>query len=77
MGKSAVGLVASFSQVVDPKGDQPPYVRGKRVARKSEKVIKLNTCVAGKLKGKKFGSRAEVRRAFADAVRECKRELGI
>jgi len=72
MGKSAINFVASRSQVVDPKGEQPVYVRGRSVARKSSKVIGINICVADALKGKHFASRAAVREAFTDAVKTCK-----
>jgi len=71
MGKSAINFVASRSQVVDPEGEQPVYVRGRTVARKSSNVIRINTCVADALRGKKFSSRAAVREAFTEAVKKC------
>lgn len=71
MGKSAINFVAGRLQIVDPAGEQPVYVRGKSVVRKSPRVIKINTCVADRLHGKKFGSRSAVRSAFTDAVKAC------
>ena len=72
MGKSAIELVLANRPLVAPKGDQPPYVRGKRVIQTSAKLKRHQSCVASELKGKKFGSRAEARKAFTAASAKCK-----
>jgi len=69
--KSALGMVASQMIPVDPKGDQPPYIRSKHTFAKSAKLIRYRTCVADAMSGKKFDNRAEVRAAFTEAARDC------
>lgn len=71
MAKSAVKLVLSQLTVVDPRGSAP-YVRSKRSIAKSSKVIAHRNCVAEKMRGKSFGSQAEVRAAFKSATSSCK-----
>jgi len=69
--KSAIGMVASQMIPVNPKGEQPPYIRSKHTFATSAKLIKYRTCVADKLKGQTFSNRAAVREAFTEAAHEC------
>jgi len=64
-------MVASQMIPVNPKGDQPPYIRSKHTFATSKELIAFRTCVAGEMKGKK-GTRAEIRDAFAGAAGKCK-----
>ncbi len=79
MGKSAVRLIQKMAMVepVSPRPDkngikQPDYVRSKTAIHVSPKLNWHKSCVATKLAGKKFGNRLEVRRALANAAKECK-----
>lgn len=69
--KSAIGLVLSQMIPVDPSGSQPTYIRSARSIQTSGRLREFQTCVADEMEGKNFGSRAEVREAFADAASGC------
>jgi len=59
--------------VVPQRGElrQPPYFRSKRTVQTSPRLKAFQSCVAAALSGKKPGSRAAVRSAFASAAKEC------
>ena len=49
--------------------------RKESTVAKSPRLLKFRSCVAGKLKGKKFGSLKEVQEAFRKSAHECKAEI--
>jgi hypothetical protein len=79
MGKSALKYVLKRAKVnpVMPKapadGDvkQPGYARGATAIQTSPRLLHLQSCVAGGLAGKKFGSRMEVQKNFASVAKGC------
>lgn len=72
MGKSALKLVLSQLEVVDPqKGGQPAYVRSKRSVQTSAKLKAFQQCIANDLEGKTFSNRKAVRDAFTKAAEGC------
>jgi len=72
MGKSAFRLVLARSQLVLPKGDQPPYVRSKLSIQTSPVLKRHQACVAKAFENKTFTDRADVRRALTEASKACK-----
>ena len=50
---------------------QPPYHRGKHTIATSARLISFRSCIATELAGKKPGSQAAVRTAFAAAAKKC------
>lgn len=74
MGKSAIQLVLSQMQVVDPAGDQPAYARGRRAFQKSPRLIWHQECVRKSYKpGQEFASRAEARAELKRVSADCAR----
>lgn len=69
--KSAIDLVLSQMIPVDPDGSQPTYIRSARSIQTSSRLRGFQSCVADEMEGKSFGSRADVREAFADAAGGC------
>lgn len=69
--KSAIELVLSQMIPVDPDGSQPTYIRSKRAIQTSSRLREFQTCVADEMDGQTFGSRADVRDAFANAAGSC------
>jgi len=58
--------------VVDPKGGQPRYTRGSAAYQTSRELKSFQQCISEKMTGKS-GSRADIRNAFREAARECKK----
>jgi len=72
MAKSAIKLVLSQMEVVDPqKGGQPTYVRSKRSVQTSSRLRSFQSCIANALEGKTYSNRAAVREAFTKAAKSC------
>lgn len=72
MGKSALKLVLSQLQVVDPQeGDQPAYVRSNRTIQTSPRLRWHQRCVGSELRDKTFDSRDDARKALTAAARTC------
>lgn len=69
--KSAIDLVLSQMIPVDPDGSQPTYIRSARSIQTSSRLRQFQTCVADEMEGQTFGSRADVRDAFANAASGC------
>lgn len=75
--KSAVAAILSSRIPVIPTCikpaciKQPPYHRGKATIATSARLISFRSCVATKLAGKKPGTQAAVRSAFAAAAKAC------
>ena len=75
--KSAVAMVMASQIPVVPTCripaciKQPPYIRGKHTIATSSRLISFRSCVAQAMAGKKPGTQAAVRTAFAAAARTC------
>lgn len=61
-------------QVIDAKGSQGRYTRGSANYQTAKGLKSHQMCVAGKLEDKDFDNRADVRDAFRNATKECKKE---
>jgi hypothetical protein len=69
--KSAIELVLSQMIPVDPDGSQPTYIRSARTIQTSSRLREFQTCVADEMEGQTYGSRGDVRDAFASAASSC------
>jgi hypothetical protein len=69
--KSAIELVLSQMIPVDPDGSQPTYIRSARTIQTSSRLREFQTCVADEMEGQTYGSRSDVRDAFANAASSC------
>lgn len=72
MGRTAIPLVLSQLMVVDPKGEQPVYVRSKRSIQTSAKLRRFQACMSNELTGETHADRKSVRTAFTSAAKKCK-----
>ena len=83
MGKKAgavdIAYKTAASHLVRPDSDakgvkQPDYVRGGISHQTSSRLKFHQACVGGKMAGKKFGGRDEVKTALSAAAVACKAE---
>jgi len=69
-----IARIASLNPkgVIDPKGEQPVYVRGKHTFSISPKLAMFRACMTEKMKAGTYGTRKAVREAFAANAGLCK-----
>ncbi len=61
--------------VIDPKGEQPIYVRGKHTFAVSPKLLAFRGCMARKMEEGTYTDRGSVRKAFTQNAAACKAEV--
>jgi hypothetical protein len=61
--------------VIDPKGEQPIYVRGKHTFATSPKLIRFRACMARLMEAGSYTDRKSVRDAFSKNADTCSKEV--
>jgi len=80
MTKSALKLIASQEEVVEPKTGkdgikQPAYTRSKKTVATSSKLLKYRGCIATEMAGQTATGRKQSRDQFAAAAKKCSEML--